>query len=880
VSRGRGGRRDGELHRDLEDLTDQRTPIEVREATLAASREGLSAAVAARQLAVDGPNELPTARKRNLVQQARDVLREPMLLLLLGAGSINFLLSEAFDGIILLLGVVVVLAISIYQEHKTENALAALRDLSSPRALVVRDGRQTRIAGRDVVRGDVVLLVEGDRVPADAILLDCVNFAVDESTLTGESVPVRKAAVDRDAADTTMGRPGGDATPWCFSGTLVVKGRGLSLVRATGARTELGRIGTALRTIQPERTRLQREIDRIVRVVAVLGIGAAAAVVVVYGLTRHRWLEGLLAGIATAMAMLPEEFPVVLTVFLTLGAWRMSQRHVLTRRSAVIETLGAATAICVDKTGTLTLNSMTVRSLIVGGSSHVLGGGPLPEQFHQLAEFAVLASPVDAFDPMDRAFRDLGERYLAGTEHLHGGWELVREYPLSETLLALSHVWRSPSLTDYVIAAKGAPEAIAELCHLDPGARADFTAQVEAATADGQRVLAVARARFGTGEGLPAEQHDFAFELLGLAGLQDPVRPGAADAVADCVRAGIRVMVITGDYPGTALAVAREVGIDHAAGAISGSELDVMSDDELARRIRTVNVFARMVPEQKLQLIRALKANGEIVGMTGDGVNDAPALRAADIGIAMGARGTDVAREAAALVITDDDFASIADGVRQGRGIFDNLRKAMAYVIAVHVPTFGMSLVPLFVPSWPLVLLPLQIAVLELIIDPACSIVFESEAIDPEIMEQPPRRIGAAMFSRRLLWLSALQGASVLAAVLGVYLWAVLGERPDDSVRSVTFASLIVGNLGLILTNRSWRLSVWESFRQRRNRTLKWILGGAVLMLVVLLTLPAMQDAFHFGPMRPSEWIVAVGAGIAGVAWFEVYKARRRRASS
>ena len=295
--------------------------------------------------------------------------------------------------------------------------------------------------------------------------------------------------------------------------------------------------------------------------------------------------------------------------------------------------------------------------------------------------------------------------------------------------------------------------------------------------------------------------------------------------MADCARAGIRVLVITGDYPGTALAVAREVGIDHASGAITGSELDVMSDDELARRIRTVNVFARMVP---------------------------------------------------ALVITDDDFASIADGVRQGRGIFDNLRKAMAYVIAVHVPTFGMSLVPLFVPSWPLVLLPLQIAILELIIDPACSIVFESEAIDPEIMQQPPRRIGGPMFSRRLLTLSALQGVSVLAAVLGVYLWAVLGDRPDDSVRSVTFASLVVGNLGLILVNRSWRLSVWESFRQRRNRTLKWILGGAATMLVGLLTLPAMRDAFHFGPMKPSEWIVAVGAGIAGVAWFEVYKTRSR----
>ena len=837
---------------------------------------GLTAQEAARRLAADGPNELPTAQERSLPQQAWDVIHEPMLLLLLGAGTVNFLLAEPLDGILLMSFVVVVLGISIYQEHKTEHALAALRDLSSPRALVVRDGVQVRIAGREVVRGDHALLAEGDRVPADAVLLDCTNFSVDESALTGESVPVRKTPIDTGQVSAAMGRPGGDATPWVFSGTLVVKGHGLALVKETGAGTELGKIGTALRTIKPERTPLQREINRLVRLIAVLGLGSAAIVVIVYGLTRGNWLEGLLAGIATAMAMLPEEFPVVLTVFLALGAWRMSQKHVLTRRPPVIETLGSATVICVDKTGTLTMNSMTVRELVADRQTHALNDHALPEAFHTIAEFSVLASPVDPFDPMDKAFKALGEKYLADTGHLHANWELVREYPLSEKLLALSHVWRSPDGSRYVVAAKGAPEAIADLCHFGPDELVSLTAQVEAATASGQRVLAVARASFGQDQGLPAEQHEFDFEYLGLAGLHDPVRPGVAEAVAECSRAGVRTVMITGDYPGTALAIAREIGLDHAAGFITGPELETMAEDELARRIRSVSVFARMVPEQKLQLIRALKANGEVVGMTGDGVNDAPALRAADIGIAMGARGTDVAREAAALVITDDDFTSIAGGVRQGRGIFDNLRKAMSYIIAVHMPIVGMSLIPVFVADWPLVLLPLQIAFLELIIDPACSIVFEAEEIDPRIMDQQPRGLGEPMFGRRVLTIAVLQGLSVLAAVLGVYLWSVLSGRPGDVVRSVSFATLVIGNLALILVNRSWRLPIWRTFRERRNGALKWILGGAVMLLIVLLSVPWLRDAFNLGAIALADWLVALVAGSIGVAWFEIYKAMAR----
>lgn len=848
----------------------------------AAFLDGLSGQEAARRLAADGPNELPTAKRRNLLQEAWGVVRQPMLLLLLLAGAVNFLLAEPVDGAMLMAFVLVVIGISIYQEHKTENALAALRDLSSPRALVIRDGTQVRIAGRDVVRGDVLLLAEGDRVPADAVLAECANFSVDESALTGESVPVRKIAIEAgpsefNQGEAEMGRPGGDATPWVFSGTLVVKGHGIAVARGTGADTELGKIGAALRGIEPERTRLQREIDRLVTVLAVAGVLAAVIVVVVYGLTRGNWLGGLLAGIATAMALLPEEFPVVLTVFLALGAWRMSRKHVLTRRPPVIETLGSATVLCVDKTGTLTLNKMTVRQLIVDGAVHPLDEAPLPEQFHAIAEFAVLASPIDPFDPMDKAFRDIGAKYLAGTDHMHDSWELVREYPLSEKLLAICHVWRSPDGGRYVVAAKGAPEAIADLCHFTPERVADLTDQVELATADGQRVLGVACASFDADTELPSEQHDFDFDYLGLAGLYDPVRPGVADAVGECRRASVRTIMITGDYPGTALAIAREIGLDHESGCVTGGELAAMPDDELAERIRSVCVFARMVPEQKLQLVRALQANGEVVGMTGDGVNDAPALRAADIGIAMGARGTDVARESAALVITDDDFSSIVSGVRQGRGIFDNLRKAMSYVIAVHLPIVGMSLVPVFVADWPLVLLPVQIAFLELIIDPACSVVFEAEEIDPKIMDSPPRGVSEPMFGARVLTIAVLQGLSVLAATVGVYLWSVLGGYADGVVRSLTFATLVIGNMALILVNRSWRLSVWRTFRHRRNPALRWILLGAGALLVTVLTVPGLRHAFSFGPLPLTGWLIAVAAGLLGVAWFEFYKVFARR---
>jgi Ca2+-transporting ATPase len=845
---------------------------------------GLSEEQAAERLASEGFNEIASAKPRSVLAIAWAVVREPMLLLLVAAGIINLVIASSTreperlrEAVLLFVFVFVVIGITFYQERKTERALDALRDLSSPRALVIRAGLQRRVAGREVVRADLILLAEGDRVPADAILLDCTNLSVDESLLTGESVPVRKAKC---GAETEMGRPGGDGTPFVYSGTLVVKGQGVAKVAAVGISTELGKIGQALSSIKQDRTRLQRDVDSIVGRVAVVGLSLAAVIMVVYSLTRGDWLKGSLAGISLAMAMLPEEFPVVLTVFLALGAWRLSQRHVLTRRVPAIETLGAATVLCSDKTGTLTQNRMTVRSLhTADGDFEIDGVDELPEAFHHIVEYTVLASPVDPFDPMDAAFKVLGNRFLSQTEHLHADWALVREYPLSEHLLALSHVWRSPGGGDYVIAAKGAPEAIADLCHFDETRCNAMSYEVARMADRGLRVLGVARATFSHDNGLPEVQHDFEFEWMGLVGLQDPIRPTVPRAVAECYSAGVRVVMITGDYPGTAISIAKEIGLKPADQVITGPDLDGMTDEQLEDRIGEVCIFARVVPEQKLRIVRALKDHGEVVAMTGDGVNDAPALKAADIGIAMGERGTDVAREAAALVLTDDDFSSIVGAVRMGRRIFDNLKKAMAYILAVHVPIAGMSLIPVLVQHIAgresvLVLLPVHIAFLELIIDPACSVVFEAECEERGIMARPPRGVDEPMFGRRMLTVSFAQGAVVLAAVLGVYYWAMsmpVAVMPDTAVRGLTFVTLVTANLALIFINRSWTHTVIGGLRLK-NVALWWVTVGTLAVLAFLLALPAARDMFQFAVMHPSQLAVAMGAGILSVVWFEVYK--------
>jgi len=839
---------------------------------------GLTDEEAARRHGSEGPNELPSAKKRGPIAIAFEVGKEPMFLLLIACGALYLLLGDVREALLLLGFVLVVVGITFVQERKTERALDALRDLASPRALVVRSGEKRRIAGREVVRGDVLLLSEGDRVPADAVVRSATSLSVDESLLTGESVPVGKSAAREALA---MGRPGGDDTPFVYSGTLVVKGQGVVEVRAIGTATEMGKIGRALAVLEPEDTPLQRETARLVRLFAFIGLGLCVTVVAVFTLTRGDFLKGLLAGLTLGMAMLPEEFPVVLTVFLALGAWRISQHHVLTRRMPAVETIGSTTALCGDKTGTLTMNEMTVADLAVG--DEVLGVDPsgtsLPENFHALVEYAILASPVDPFDPMEKAMRELGERTLAGTEHLHRDWELLREYALSRELLAMSRVWRSPDRSEHVIAAKGAPEAIADLCHLSAEETAALERRIAALAAKGRRVLGVARASFGTGTELPGGQHDFGFRLVGLLGLSDPVRPGVPEAIAECRRAGLRVLMITGDYPGTAQSIAREIGLPRPEDVVTGPELDGMDDAALARRVKEASLFARMVPEQKLRLVSALKANGEIVAMTGDGVNDAPALKAAHIGIAMGGRGTDVAREAAALVLLDDAFDSIVKAVRTGRRIFENLRKAMLYIVAVHVPIAGLSLVPVLL-GWPLALLPIHIVFLELIIDPACTVVFEAEADEPGVMDRPPRHLDEPLLGGHGLLLGVVQGLAVLSVAVALFGWA-LAAHGEPVARALAFATMVLGNLGLIVLNRAGTRPLLATLATR-NRPQVWVSAGAVVFLVLALGVPEVRDLFGFATPHPELLALSVAGallslGAANVARHLLAPAEGRR---
>ncbi len=838
---------------------------------------GLSDVEAASRITRYGFNELPSSKPRSIFRIALEVAREPMLLLLLACGSTYLLLGNAQDAIILLIFVLVVIAITLYQERKTERALEALRDLSSPRALVVRGGERKRIAGRDVVPGDILVLSEGDRVPGDCVLLSAVNLATDESLLTGESVPVRKQAASN---DTEMARPGGDDLPFVFSGTLVVRGTGLALAKATGLQTELGKIGKSLRELEQEPTLLQRDTRRMVRVLALAGLALCVLLVVFYGLTRGDWLRGFLAALTLAMAILPEELPVVLTVFLALGAWRMSRKHVLTRRMPAIEMLGAATALCVDKTGTLTMNRMSVTRLYVGGETYDFSKQPVsavPEQFHELAEFAVLASQPDPFDPMDRAIRKLGDEALQGTEHLHASWKVVREYPLAKSLLAISEVWVSPDSTQFVIATKGAPEAVADLCHLAGQESAHLNESVAQMAAEGLRVLGVAKARFSSTI-LPDQQHDFEFEFLGLIALADPVRPAVPSAVQECRTAGIRVIIITGDYPGTAMSIARQIGLESADVAITGPEVATMDDQTLRDRVTRANVFARAVPEQKLRLVNALKANGEIVAMTGDGVNDAPALKAAHIGIAMGARGTDVAREAADLVLLDDDFSSIVQAVRLGRRIFDNLKKAMAYVFAIHVPIAGLSLCAVLF-RWPLILEPVHVAFLELIIDPACSIVFEAEEEEADVMQRPPRSATEHLFNKQMVIMSLLQGFGVLVILLAIFGIALHQGQGEEDARALTFTALVIANVALIVTNRSWSRT-FLAILWTPNPAMWWVAGSALVFLALVLYVPSLKVLFHFSTLHPNDIALCVGAGAVSIAWFETLKAFQLRRKS
>jgi Ca2+-transporting ATPase len=833
--------------------------------------KGLTQAEAEKILIKDGFNELPAQKKQSWFFMLYKILSEPMLVLLLLAGLVYLFLGDIKDTLVLLFSVFVVIGITFYQERKTEKTLQALKDLTSPRALVIRNQKEIRIPGKEVVKGDIIIIREGDRVPADAVILDCLNLFIDESLLTGESMAVRKTEVENNK-DFKSQRPGGDNLPYVYSGSLVTSGSGLAKVVFTGKNTEIGKIGKSLENIKEEDTLLKKETAKIVRFVAIIGAILCILVIAYYAFYKNDLVSGFLAGLTLSMAILPEEFPIVFLIFLTLGAWRISKRNVLTRKSATIETLGAASVLCTDKTGTLTLNKMELSSLFDGKSFYEisdLATTILPENFKNLLKYSFLACKKDAFEEIEKEIIKMSHLYITDLPEKNMELNLVKEYPLSKSLFALSNVWQSSGINNFFVACKGAPESVLELCHINANYKKEILQKVKEMSEKGLRVLAVAKANYNESI-LPENIHKFDFEFLGLLGFVDPVRPNTERSVKEAYSAGMRVIIITGDYPGTAQFVAEKVGIKNYNKFLTGSDLEKLSHIQLREKIKDVNIFARVVPEQKLLIVNALKANNEIVAMTGDGVNDAPALKSANIGIAMGQRGTDVAREASALVLLDDDFSSIVLAVRLGRRIFENIKSAMGYLLAVHVPIAGMSILPLFF-GLPTVMFPIHVAFLELIIDPACSTVFEAEKEDKNIMKRPPRNLRTPMFSFKTISLSILQGAGVLLATFVLYYLAIKSGKTELEARSFAFASLVLSNLTLIVINLSWSKNIHKIILSA-NKILFFVIFGTLVCLFAVLYVPFLANLFHLAPISPADFIFIFAVVLASLIWFEILK--------
>lgn len=805
---------------------------------------GLTSSEAAARLKTEGLNELPAAGRRSAFAIALEVVREPMFALLLAGAGIYFAIGELRDAIVLSSFALLSLFITIVQEWRSERVLDSLRDLTSPRALVIRDGVAKRLPGREVVRGDLVIVKEGDRIPADARLLTKDTLQADESLLTGESVPVSKnAETDRSL----------------FAGTLVVGGSGKAVVTATGSKSEIGKIGQSLKSLEMEQPRLQRQIKRIVETFAIGGLGLSVAATILYGILRHDWLKAILSGITLGMAMLPEEFPLVLTVFMVAGAWRISRARVLTRKAAAIESLGAATVLCVDKTGTLTQNRMSLIFLQSGNETWREGKPDCGRQARYLFEAGLRASKKDSYDPMDLAFFN---NPLATAINVSAP---VFHYGLKPDLPVMAQVFARDK--DFHVFAKGAPETVAALCGFDEAHMRGLHEEIHALAAKGMRLLAVAEATWPAKE-FPTDARGFEYRFLGLAGFADPLRANVPAAIEQCRSAGIRVVMITGDYPATARATALQAGLDGGT-AVTGKQLREMSENELRTSAKTTSIFARITHDQKLRIIEALKAEGEIVAMTGDGVNDAPSLKAAHIGVAMGGRGTDVAREASSIVLLDDDFGSLVTTIALGRRIYDNLRKAMLFITAIHVPIAGLALLPLLFNT-PLILTPLLIALIEMVIDPACSIVLEAEQAEENIMRRPPRNPSSPILSLPVLVWGILQGLMSLLLLAGIWYLAYRHGLPESDVRTLVFACLFVVSIVLILVNRSFGPSLVHAFH--RNPLLGWGALGVTALFGIFIYWPPARDLFSFGALHGHDIGFALLAGLTLLLALETCK--------
>jgi Ca2+-transporting ATPase len=802
-------------------------------------KKGLSTEEAKRRFLVNGPNELPMTKSKGVFRIVKEVLREPMFLLLLSSATLYIILGDLGEGIILFSTISIIILITFFQHKKTEKALEALRNLSSPRALVERDGEYKRIPSRELVVGDLVAIQEGDRIASDGKILEGFALEIDESVLTGEALAVQKQCGEQ-----------------LFGGTLVTRGRGIFEVETTGIQTAFGKIGHSLNSIEQQPTKLQEELRKLIKWLGFIGLGLCLIVVLLFYFTRGNFIQALLNGLSAAMAILPEEFPVIMTVFLALGAWRLSKSNVLTRKPSAIETLGSATILCSDKTGTITCNKMTVNDIV----PKILGDE------NQVIEFAQLACLKNAQDAMERAIHQY-PLHKSNQQPL----TLIREYPFSHKLTATTMVYQSS--VGQIIACKGAPETLLKLCESNEKDKEVWQDKIKELAKKGMRILGVAEGKT-ISNALPETQEGFNFTFLGLIALADPVRPEVPAAIQECRNAGIRIIMLTGDHPETACSIGEEIGLIPSK-LLIGSEIDQLSEIELKDKLLQTEIIARLKPEQKLRIVQSLQTSGEVVAMTGDGVNDAPALKAADIGVAMGLKGTDVAREAASLVLLDDNFSSIVHAIRSGRKIYDNLQKAMSYVLAIHIPIIGLTLLPAFAPSVSLILLPLHIVFMELIIDPVSSIAFESESEEKNIMNKLPRAIHARFFGKSEILQALFDGTLLLVCVIILYFISRQEGHSETQLRSITFIALVSGNLLLVMSKLSMTRSIF-SIITSKNKAAKFIFLFAIILMITVFIVPSISTMFHMSYPGHLHVLYALLTALIFTVCIEALKAIRR----
>lgn len=815
---------------------------------------GLTKSQVAQLQTQHGLNELTVSDKKSTLKLLVRILSESTFVLLFVAGAIYLVIGKFEDALILIGFICISVGITLFQERKSENAIEALKDLSSPRAIVIRDGITQRIPGKDIVVGDLLILEEGDRIPADTLLHEAHDLLVDESLLTGESEPARKNNHDV-----------------VHSGCMVIRGSAIAKVIAIGMQTELGKIGVNLKQIEILNSPLQEDIGILIKRFTIFGVAISFLVLLIYGFMHGDWLQGALTAISLTMALLPEEFTVILTVFMALGVWRISRQKVLTRHAPVIETLGSVTTLCVDKTGTLTLNKMSLEVLATLENILSLNSKELylnPSQ-KELLSYSLLASEVEPFDPMEKAFFE--KRYLIPEyTNQFSNYELIHEYGLSPELPAMTHLWQAPASDECLMAIKGAPEAVLKRCNLSEAQRVVIENQIQELASQGLRLLGVAKSKYTKSNlSWPESLDSFEFAWLGLVGLKDPIREEVPAAIQKCQKAGIRVIMITGDHAITALAIARQAGIK-SNGALSSNDINALNDFELREAVKKTSIYVRIKPTEKLRLVKALQANNEIVAMTGDGVNDAPALKAAHAGIAMGQRGTDVAREAASLVLLNDDFSSIVHTIQQGRQIYDNLHKAIIYVVAIHIPMAGAVFIPILFGIQP-ILDPIHIVFLQMIIDPACATIFEMEAPEGDVMLRPPRSINQKLFSLKNISMAALQGLGLTFIVVGLYFTLLHMNYSHAMATTLSFGSLVLGNISLIIVSRSKNDHLFKIL-QKTNPSQKWIISIGILSFGFLVTVPFLRDRFQFSEPSPEGLLVVLISGLIGIAWYELVK--------